>query len=348
MMRAINHTRTKSPALLQCLLGGCFAAALSLTPSLGLCDAKATYMYKLSDFSGDVPSLWARVAVNPELGEVYALNREDAAIQIYNQEAMQIFGFGEDLGLSSALDITSGQNGDLYVLYSNPLNRILHLDYKGAPLSEIVPRDLPDTVRGFQGNFIVLKNDSFYLADSEAMQVLVLSAEGKYENHIDLRQLLAEQINKDLSQADLRASQERKLQDDLKALSSAEINGFAVGNQGEIYFTAATLFSAFRYKLDGTLEQFGISGGAVGKFGVISGIEADAAGRIYVTDRLRCVVLVFDKDFQFMTEFGYRGAAPQNLIVPDDVAINDQNDTVYVSQAANLGVSVYKLQFDTN
>ena len=86
----------------------------------------------------------------------------------------------------------------------------------------------------------------------------------------------------------------------------------------------------------------------MGKFGVISGIEADAAGRIYVTDRLRCVVLVFDKDFQFVTEFGYRGAAPQNLIVPDDVAINDQNDTVYVSQAANLGVSVYKLQFDTN
>jgi len=346
MMRAINHTRTKSPALLQCLLGGCLAVALSLTPSLGLCDAKATYMYKLSDFSGEVPSLWARVAVNPELGEVYALNREDSAIQIYNNEAMQIFGFGEELGLSSALDITSGQNGDLYVLYSNPLNRILHLDYKGAPLGEIVPRDLPDTVRGFQANFMVLNDDKLYLADGEAMQVLILSLEGQYLNHYDLRAALEGQTQKELNQKDLRTSQERKLQDDLKALSSAEINGFSVGGNEEIYFTIPTLFSAFRYNSDGTLEQFGVSGGAVGKFGVVSGIETDSSGHVYISDRLRCVVLVFDKDFQFVTEFGYRGAAPQNLIVPDDIAINDQNGTVYVSQAANLGISVFSLQLD--
>ena len=347
-MRAIHHTRTTSPALLQCLLGGCFAVALSLTPSLGLCDAKASYMYKLSDFSGEVASLWARVAVNPELGEVYALNREDSAIQIYNNEAMQIFDFGEELGLSSALDIASGQNGDLYVLYSNPLNRILHLDYKGAPLGEIVPRDLPDALRGFQADFMVRQQGQFYLADSKGMQVLVLSTQGHYLNHYDMRATLGKLIKDGLDQKELRPSQERKLQDDLKALSSAEINGFAVGSAEEIYFTSATLFSAFRYNTNGTLEQFGVPGGAVGKFGVISGIDTDSAGRIYVSDRLRCVVLVFDRDFQFLTEFGYRGASPHNLIVPDDIAINDQNGTVYVSQAANLGVSVFSLQFDQN
>lgn len=345
MGHGINHTRITSTAPTLCLLVGMVAMALLLSPAGAFGETKATYMYKLSDFSGEVPSLLARVAVNSELGEVYALNRGDAIIQIYNQEAMQIFGFGEELGLSSALDIASGQNGDIYVLHTN---RVLHLDYKGTPLKEIVPSDLPEAVRGFRAEFMALQQDKLFLADGEAMKVLVLSLAGQYLNHYDLRAVLEEQIRAGLDQKDLRPSQERKLQDDLKALSSAEMNGFAVGSNEEIYFTAATLFSAFRYSADGQLDQFGVAGGAVGKFGVVSGIETDPTGNIFVSDRLRCVVLVFDKDFQFLTEFGYRGAAPQNLIVPDDIAINSQNGTVYVSQAANLGVSVYKVHFDTN
>ncbi len=61
-----------------------------------------------------------------------------------------------------------------------------------------------------------------------------------------------------------------------------------------------------------------------------------------MSDRLRSVVLVFDRDLRFQTEFGYRGDQPSNLIVPDDLAI-DSSGNVYVGQAANRGVSVFKV-----
>ena len=54
------------------------------------------------------------------------------------------------------------------------------------------------------------------------------------------------------------------------------------------------LFSAFRLSPGGEVAQFGRPGSGPGKFGVVAGIAADEAGYIYVADRLRSVVLVFD------------------------------------------------------
>jgi DNA-binding beta-propeller fold protein YncE len=110
-----------------------------------------------------------------------------------------------------------------------------------------------------------------------------------------------------------------------------------------MYFTVPTLFIACRVSADGKLESFGTSGGARGKFGVVAGIESDESGNIYIADRLRCVVLIFDRDFNFQTEFGYRGPSRHNLVVPDDLAVDAGSGKVYVSQAANLGISVFQV-----
>ena len=56
------------------------------------------------------------------------------------------------------------------------------------------------------------------------------------------------------------------------------------------------------------------------------------------------MILVFDKDFRFLTEFGYRGPRPENLIVPDDIAA-DRRGRIYVSQARRRGVSVFDVAF---
>ena len=53
--------------------------------------------------------------------------------------------------------------------------------------------------------------------------------------------------------------------------------------------------------------------------------------------------MVFDKDFSFLTEFGNRGLRPENLIIPDDLAI-DKRDRLYVTQARRRGVSVFALR----
>jgi DNA-binding beta-propeller fold protein YncE len=64
-----------------------------------------------------------------------------------------------------------------------------------------------------------------------------------------------------------------------------------------------------------------------------------------VADKLKCVISVFDRSFQFLTEFGGRGNGPGNLIVPQALAM-DGSDRLYVIQAGNRGVSVFRMLYN--
>ncbi len=119
--------------------------------------------------------------------------------------------------------------------------------------------------------------------------------------------------------------------------------GFTADEAGNIFFTIPTLFQVYKFSADGHLTSFGRPGSAAGRFGVIAGVATDAEGNLFVTDKLKCVVMMFDKDFNFVTEFGYRGTRPENLIVPDDIAV-DGKDRLYVSQGRRRGISVFALE----
>lgn len=59
------------------------------------------------------------------------------------------------------------------------------------------------------------------------------------------------------------------------------------------------------------MTSFGRSGSAAGRFGVIAGIAVDRQGRVIVADKLKSVVMVFDKDFTFLSEFGIGAHVPR-------------------------------------
>ena len=302
-----------------------------------------SYLYHLSNFNGPVASQWARIAVDQQEGEVYTLNRTDSAIQIFNDTAMQTFGFGENLALASAVDIASGENGEMYVLYRFPMATVRHLDYRGEPIGEIKANAIAEELASFQPDFLDYQMGNLFLADAKAMRVVVISTTGELLQNYNFRALISKQIKAEAKGKDLNRAQQKKIEEDLAALKGADFNGFSVDRKGNIYFTIAPLFSAYRATPGAKVEAFGIPGGAPGKFGVVASIEADSQGNIFVSDRLRSVVLMFDKEFNFQTEFGYRGSEPQNLTVPDDIAIDEDNTKIYVAQAANLGVSVFRI-----
>jgi DNA-binding beta-propeller fold protein YncE len=89
------------------------------------------------------------------------------------------------------------------------------------------------------------------------------------------------------------------------------------------------------------IATFGQRGSAPGKFNVVGGIARDARGNFYVADMLKSAILVFDREYQFVKEFGYRGYGPGNLVAPASLAASE--DKLFVAQVPRRGVSVFRI-----
>ena len=122
-----------------------------------------------------------------------------------------------------------------------------------------------------------------------------------------------------------------------------DIDGFSVDSEGNMLFTIPVKFAAFVLSPDGQYVQFGRPGGAPGKFNNVGGIVADDQGYYYVADKLKSAILIFDKDFRFQLEFGYRGSRPENLNAPRNLAL-DSYGRLYVSQLGK-GISVFQITY---
>jgi DNA-binding beta-propeller fold protein YncE len=55
--------------------------------------------------------------------------------------------------------------------------------------------------------------------------------------------------------------------------------------------------------------------------------------------------MIYDKNFNFLSQFGSRGWKPGFLISPADI-VTDNQDRVYVTQAGNKGISVFKMTYN--
>jgi hypothetical protein len=300
-------------------LGLVLAAILVSQPSFSA-QVTPKYLYSLSSFSGPLRHDGVRLHVDAARGETFLLYQN--IVRIFNQSGMEMFAFGENLDVGQIVDLAVDENGDILLLsYKDSRSRVTRCDFRGQPIGAFEIRNLPDGV-AFSANRVVRRNGLLYFASLGTVSVIVTDATGTFRRHIEFLPLLEQ---------------------DERRTNGAEMNGFAVEHDGAILFTVPVLFKVFRYTTDGTLTWFGRSGSGAGRFGVIAGIVVDSQGYLLVADKLKCVVMIFDKDFNFIREFGYRGGSPQNLIVPNDIAV-DGRDRVYVAQGRRRGVSVFALE----
>ncbi|MGE5199205.1 MAG: hypothetical protein ACM3H9_06165 [Rhodospirillaceae bacterium] len=295
------------------------ACALALCAGSASAQARWEYQYSLSDFSGRLAYNWARVSVDQEREETYVIYGN--LVRVFNASGMEVFSFGDDLDLGLLLDAAVDDRGDVILLsYKGSRTLLTRCNFRGEPVGPVDITNLPDGV-SFDANRMVLRNGLFYFATTTASTVMITDANGVFRERIEFLPMV---------EADERQK------------AAAEMIGFTVDREGNIFFTMPVLFKVFKYSPDRTLASFGRPGSAPGRFGVLAGVASDSQGNLLVLDKLKSVVEVFDKDFNFITEFGYRGTRPENLIVPDGIAV-DGRDRLYVTQGRNRGISVFAL-----
>ncbi len=287
-----------------------------------IANVSATYLYSLSNFTGKIPYNTTRMSIDKKTGEIYVIYEN--LLKVFNPAGMEIYHFGEDLDVGQILDLAVDPNGDLLLLTVKDSKEILvRCNYRGDPISKVELKKLPSEFSGFVATRMVCQGDSLYLASTEGMKIVITDLEGNFKKGYDLISLL-------------------ELKE--KERESVEIFGFSVDGNGNILFTIPVLFKAFMLSDQGKISYFGKAGGAPGKFNVVSGIVRDSQGNILVVDRLKSAVMIFDKKFNFVTQFGFRGLRPENLFAPDDIAI-DHNDRIYVTQGRKRGISVFKITY---
>ncbi len=303
--------------------------ALSLTAALALAspaaaaprgargDAfEAEYMHSLSTNFGKLPLSGVGLSYDPVHQEVYVTG--DGPVRVFNDSGMEVYAFKESPELAAALGIAAMADGDLVAMVRR-LNgyALLRCTFRGEVIAEIVPKNVPEPYASINPGIMRYANGKIYLADDGAMRILVLDDAGRYLASYDA----AEKIEMADQRGDLG------------------IRGFGVDGEGNLLFTVQPLFRAYVMTPAGEVRGFGARGSAPGKFNIVGGITRDAAGNYYVADLLKSAIIVFDRNFEFVKEFGYRGATEGSLAVPEEIVVG--GDKLFVSNRGRKGVSVF-------
>jgi len=281
-----------------------------------------SFLYTLSNFSGTVPYSWGKIFADKKRDEIYVLY--DNAISVFNSSGMEVYRFGEDLDVGIITDATVDQEGNiLLVTFRNwrLKHEIIRCNFRGVPKGKLEIKDLPAEFTGFSPDRIIYRNGNLYIASFRKKKVIVTTPNGQFKTGYDIASLLG--LNG-------------------KEGQTKELDGFSVDGDGNILFTIPVLFKAFIVSPDGKVTAFGQAGGAPGLFGVVSGIESDSMGHYLVADKIKNCVMIFDRNHQFLAQFGYYGVGPESLVRPGDLAIDSQ-DRVYVTNGARRGISVFKI-----
>lgn len=301
------------------------ALPLFFSPPASAAEVKLSYIYNLSDFNGAIPSSWVRFTSDKEAKELYVINASDQSVSVFNNSGVLVYSFGDegDFGYISGLALD--ERGGMYVLSSAGTRyRVLLADFRGELKGGLTLSGLPPLFSDeFTPNRIFYQNGRLYLVDTYNFKILITDPQGKYLDGLNFAPII--DVN-------------------FKKVTDYTIIGFTIDRDGNYIFTIPVQALVYIISPDGKLISFGRRGSSPGKFNVIGGVAADEKGYLYVADTLRCVVMVFDRknDFFFKGEFGYRGWDPGELIAPMELIV--LGDFVYVSQSANRGVSVYRIQ----
>lgn len=297
-------------------------ASLALAAHATPAAANVSYLHSLSDTNGKLSLDTARLSYDAAHAEIWVVS--GGVARVFNASGMELYSFGNDPELGLPRAVVGLEDGDLAVLSNAEEGwRLIRCNFRGEPKERIQLSGVPDGfIDDFNPTKLLYSGGKLYVVCLTSMKVLVVSPGGSTTAALDLAKM-----------AELES-----------ARADMGLGGFSVDRDGSLLFTIPVKFAAFIVSPSGEVQRFGQKGSAPGKFQVVAGIGRDAAGNVFVSDVLKSTVIMFDRQLNFVTEFGFRGRKPSNLVGPAEMIVADKR--VYVGQRALRGVSVFEVVTD--
>lgn len=298
-----------------------FALVLVAPPVFAEDGIRISHLYYLSNFTGTIPFNHAGLFVDRPRDEVYVVDGE--SVRIFNPAGMEVYRIGIAPAHISVHGLAVDDEGDILAITtgSDTPPMLARWSFRGEPKPGLRITGLPADYAGFAPDTLAYQGGHFYLASSMELRVVTADGSGAFLRSYDLA---------------------AQLEIPEKDRPGTEMAGFTVDGTGNMLLTIPVLFRAFVISAEGKVASFGKAGSAPGSFGVVSGIVSDGRGHYLVADKLRNVVMAFDSSFKFLTEFGYPGRNPENLVRPNELAMGESGK-LYITQVMRRGVSVYSV-----
>jgi hypothetical protein len=322
-----------------------YSAVSFADPDLGV-----SYLYRLSTFTGTAEvGGWPTIRVDDANNEVYVLSPEDVSVY---QNGMQIYTisneFSGQTGSQPAFDAAVQKDGNIIFLTKPYRNgklalELLKANYRGEPLSVLELKNLPAGLSDFQADRMLYRDGLLYLANLAKLQIVVVDEEGSYQRTYDIMAVLRKDPDM-VSSGSRKARKGFRREGPSDAEVDWEMGDVSLDQAGNLLFTIPAVGGAYILTPELQLLRISRRGSGPGKFGIPAGIVADGKGNYLVSDVLKCVVMVFNRDLGFIDEFGGRNGGQAALIAPRSLAMDSKN-RLYVSQAEVMGVSVFQLTY---
>jgi DNA-binding beta-propeller fold protein YncE len=313
--RSVSTSANMSTGLLSIAL---LLATATRGPAPGTEPFDTSYLHSLSTSFGELPFSNVGLSYDPVHKELYVTG--DGPVRVFNESGMEVYTFRDAPELGAVRSIASLEEGDLLALsFRDGKRRLFRCTFRGEFLGEVIPRNVPESLRDLEPSMMRFAAGKIYLVDGGAMRILVLDSTGEYLASYDVGDKL--DVGNKRSELGLR--------------------GFGVDREGNLLFTIQPLFRAYVMSPAGEIRGFGTKGSAPGKFNIVGGITRDDAGNFYVADLLKSAILVFDPELNFVKEFGYRGREPGRLAAPEEIVA--AGEKLFVSNRGRKGVSVFRV-----
>ncbi|MCL4547322.1 MAG: 6-bladed beta-propeller [Bacteroidetes bacterium] len=254
------------------------------------------------------------IAINSR-GELFVTDIELKGIHFFNIDEKKykfIKNWGEN-SFESPVGIAVNNEDDIFICDSG-IKKIIVLD-RDLDFKYVFKEGL------IRPTSIKIRNDSVYVSDTGANQIIVFNLEGKELRRIGGSGDTAGSFNFPVH--------------------------LCLDNSKSLYANSLYVVDAMNFRIQVLskagvfIKSFGRLGNSIGDFGRPKGIAIDSDGHIYVVDALFDVVQIFDQSGQVLLAFGGSGSGKGNFYLPTDILIDNQ-DRIYIVDSGNRRIQVFQ------
>ncbi|MFZ5947201.1 MAG: 6-bladed beta-propeller [Stygiobacter sp.] len=254
------------------------------------------------------------IAVNSR-GDLFITDIGLKGIHFFNIERKEykfIKSWGES-SFESPVGIDVNNNDDIFICDSG-IRKIIVLD-KDLDFKYIFKEGL------IRPTSIKIRNDSVYVSDTGANQIIIFNLERRELKWIGGRGETAGSFNYPVH--------------------------LCLDNSKSQYTNSLYVVDAMNFRIQVLnkagvfIKSFGKLGNGIGDFARPKGIALDSDGHIYVVDALFDVVQIFDQNGQVLLAFGGSGSGKGNFYLPSDILIDSQ-DRIYIVDSGNHRIQVFQ------